>query len=154
MLEVGPGSGYFSVALARRITNGRLELLDLQPEMLARARRKLLVRGHKNVGYTAQDASLPLPYEDETFDAVVLVAVLGEVSDSQACLRGIRRVLRPGGRLAVHEHFLDPDHIPLTALSALAAECGFRLDKRFGPARHYTALFVIDEATTPGGTAP
>ena len=45
VLEVGPGSGYFSAELARRVPQGRLELLDLQPEMLAKARRKLQARG-------------------------------------------------------------------------------------------------------------
>ena len=74
ILEVGPGSGYFSVELARRVPRGRLELLDLQPEMLAKAKRKLLAGGFQNVGFTTQDASSPLPYEDEAFDIVVMVA--------------------------------------------------------------------------------
>jgi hypothetical protein len=36
VLEVGPGPGLFSVEIARRLTTGRLELLELQPEMLPR----------------------------------------------------------------------------------------------------------------------
>ncbi len=41
ILELGPGSGYCSAALAARVPRGRLELFDLQPEMLAKAERKL-----------------------------------------------------------------------------------------------------------------
>jgi predicted O-methyltransferase YrrM len=50
VLELGPGPGYFSVELARRIPEGRLESLDLQPEMLAKARRALDGAGYGHVG--------------------------------------------------------------------------------------------------------
>ena len=55
VLEVGPGSGYFSRELARRVRRGRLVLFDLQPEMLAKARRKLERSGVQNVGYAVGD---------------------------------------------------------------------------------------------------
>jgi methylase of polypeptide subunit release factors len=41
VLELGPGPGFFSVEIARRLTDGRLELFDIQPEMLEMARRQL-----------------------------------------------------------------------------------------------------------------
>lgn len=41
LLEIGPGSGYFSGEFAKRLPRGRLELFDLQPEMLAKAKAKL-----------------------------------------------------------------------------------------------------------------
>ncbi len=41
VLEIGPGSGFFSSEIAKRIPHGRLELFDLQPEMLTKARLKL-----------------------------------------------------------------------------------------------------------------
>ena len=41
VLELGPGSGFFSREVAGRLPRGRLELFDIQPEMLAKARRKL-----------------------------------------------------------------------------------------------------------------
>jgi hypothetical protein len=53
VLEVGPGPGLFSVEIARRLTTGRLELFDLQPEMLDKARRKLDRAGCRNVGFHA-----------------------------------------------------------------------------------------------------
>ena len=38
-----------------------------------------------------------LPYEDDSFDAAILITVLGEIPDQDAALREIARVLRPGG---------------------------------------------------------
>ena len=78
VLEVGPGSGYFSVEVARRIPEGHLELLDLQPEMLNKARRHLQSAGLWNVGFTEGDATA-LPFPDSDFDIAFLVAVIGEV---------------------------------------------------------------------------
>ncbi len=41
VLEVGAGSGFYSVEVAHRVSEGHLELLDLQPEMLRKAQQKL-----------------------------------------------------------------------------------------------------------------
>ena len=142
VLEVGPGSGYFSVELAHRVPQGRLELLDLQPEMLVKAKRKLAAAGCQNVGFTAHDATSPFPFAAETFDAVILVAVLGEVQDARSCLSAVHHVLRRCGLLVIHEHIPDPDRIPFTALQPLVEECGYRLRRRWGPFWNYTAIFA------------
>lgn len=111
VLEVGPGSGYFSVELANRIPDGWLELFDLQPEMLTKAARKFGDALPPNVGCTVGDASKALPFEEESFDLVLLVAVLGELPSAEQGLMSFFRILRPGGVLAVHEHLPDPDII-------------------------------------------
>src|SRR6267142_6542036 len=80
VLEVGPGSGYFSVELAKRVPRGELVLLDLQSEMLAKARRKLESLGVHNVRYMAAHASCYLECPDNYFDVALLVCVLGEIS--------------------------------------------------------------------------
>lgn len=81
VLELGPGPGYFSAALAKQVHRGELVLLDIQPEMLEKARRKLESMGCRNAHYTA-DANTELPYADGRFDVALLVSVLGEVSDN------------------------------------------------------------------------
>ncbi|MCK4471496.1 MAG: class I SAM-dependent methyltransferase, partial [Anaerolineae bacterium] len=73
VLEVGPGPGYFSVEIARRLLKGRLELFDLQKEMLEKTRRRLETAGLRNVGFTQGDAC-NLPYSEDQFDVVFLVA--------------------------------------------------------------------------------
>ena len=119
VLEVGPGPGFFSIAVARAIPNGRLELVDLQIEMLTKARRRIRRAGAHNIGYTRANA-VTLPFRSNTFDAAFLVAVLGEVPDPKACLASIAQVLRPGGLLAIAELAGDPDALTETQLRALA----------------------------------
>ncbi len=141
VLEVGPGSGYFSRELARRVRRGRLVLFDLQPEMLAKARRKLEGSGVQNVGYAVGDTSARIPFPEHTFDVVILVSVLGETVDPDACLNQVFRILRRGGVLALHEQIPDPDRISVGAVRRLAEGRGFRWRERFGPSWNYTALF-------------
>ncbi|NOZ28553.1 MAG: class I SAM-dependent methyltransferase [Chloroflexi bacterium] len=140
VLEVGPGPGYFSVEVARRIPQGRLELIDLQREMLEKARRRLQAAGACNAGFTQGDART-LPFAGMTFDVAFLVAVLGEVPDPAACLRGIHRVLRPGGLLSITEQPGDPDALPLPTVRGLAERAGFEFVESFGRGKNYTANF-------------
>jgi SAM-dependent methyltransferase len=125
VLEVGPGPGYFSVEIARRLPEGRLDLFDLQPQMLDKARRALDDAGLRNVGFHAGDASGEFPFPDGTFDVAFLSAVLGEVPDKPACIRSLERVLRPGGLLVFVEAFPDPDRLSVATLRGLAESDGF-----------------------------
>ena len=138
VLEVGPGPGLFSVELARRLTSGRLELLELQPEMLAKARRKLDRAGLRNVGFHVGDAGGRFPFPDSCFDVAFLAAVLGEVTDKPACLRSLARVLRPGGLLVVQEFFPDPDRLRVPEIRQLAEPAGFRFIGAQGRPWNYT----------------
>ena len=141
VLEVGPGPGLFSVELGRRLTSGRLELLELQPEMLARARRKLDRAGCSNVGFRLGDAGGRVPFPDASFDVAFLAAVLGEVTDKPACLRSLARVLRPGGLLAVQEFFPDPDRMRVPEIRRLAEPASFRLIGAQGRSWNYIVRF-------------
>ena len=73
----------------------------------------------------------------------VLIAVLGEISKPQSCLRELLRVLRPGGVLAIHEHVPDPDRIPQAALRLLVEGCGFGFRRYWGNRWNYTAVFEV-----------
>jgi ubiquinone/menaquinone biosynthesis C-methylase UbiE len=141
VLEVGCGSGVFSVEVARRVPAGHLELFDLQAEMLQRARRKIDAAGlGAVVGYTQGDARR-LAFPRGAFDVAFMVAVLGEVPEPRACLRAVHRVLRPDGLLSITEHLPDPDFSTPSTLRALVEAEGFALAERFGPPWSYTANF-------------
>lgn len=141
VLEVGCGSGVFSVEVARRLPRGHLELFDLQPEMLDKARRKIEAAGlGRVVGYTQGDASR-LALRTPAFDVVFMVAVLGEVPEPRACLVALHGLIRPGGVLSITEHLPDPDFSRFSRLRALVETEGFQSCERFGPPWSYTANF-------------
>jgi ubiquinone/menaquinone biosynthesis C-methylase UbiE len=125
VLEIGPGPGFFSVEIAKRLSGGKLDLFDIQPEMLEKAERQLVRAGFHDVGFTAGAAGDGLPFPNGTFDLAFLAAVIGEVPDPRACLRSLRSVLKPGGRLVFLEMFPDPDRLSVRELRDLAEPEGF-----------------------------
>jgi ubiquinone/menaquinone biosynthesis C-methylase UbiE len=133
VLEVGPGTGYYSLDVARALApGGALELLDVQRAMLDHTLGRAHEAGIANIDGTEADART-LPFEDASFDAAYLVAVLGEIPDRGAALRELRRVLRPGGRLVVGELFGDPHMVTPGALRREAEAAGLRFERRAGP---------------------
>jgi ubiquinone/menaquinone biosynthesis C-methylase UbiE len=127
LLEIGVGTGYYSLELAEWVgSKGTLELFDLQREFLHHVIRAASERGLRNLVPTQGDAT-DLPYEDASIDAVILTAVLGEIPDSAAALREIHRVLKPTGRLVVGELFGDPHFTTRKSLQRLGAAAGLGL---------------------------
>lgn len=132
LLEIGVGTGYYSLELAEWVApEGTLELFDLQQEFLDHVIGRAGERGLTNLVPTQGDAT-DLPYEDASVDAVILTAVLGEIPDTAAALREIRRVLKPDGRLVVGELFGDPHFTTRASLERMAAEAGLRLAETSG----------------------
>ncbi|MCV7429484.1 class I SAM-dependent methyltransferase [Mycobacterium montefiorense] len=141
VLEVGPGPGFYSVQIARRLTYGRLDLFDLQPEMLEKAGRQLELAGFPDVGFAAGEASDGFPYPDHTFDVAFLAAVIGEVPDKSACIRSLGRVLKPGGKLVFAEAFPDPDRMSVGELRELVEPENFELVLATGNRWHDVVSF-------------
>jgi ubiquinone/menaquinone biosynthesis C-methylase UbiE len=141
LLEIGPGTGYYTLELAGWVgEQGTVEIFDIQQEMLDHTIRAARERGLWNVNPTRGDAQ-QLGWDDDSFDAVVLVTVLGEIPDQDAALRQIARVLRPGGRLIVGELFGDPHMVTLGSLERRAEAAGLRFERRVGPKLAYFARF-------------
>jgi ubiquinone/menaquinone biosynthesis C-methylase UbiE len=142
VLEVGPGTGYYTLAVAEWLgPEGRLDVFDLQQEMLDHTTRRAGERGLVNITPTQGDAQ-QLPYDDATFDAAYLVTVLGEIPDQAAALAELRRVLKPSGRLVVGELFGDPHMVTAGALRERAEAAGLRFERQVGGNLGYFARFV------------
>jgi len=132
LLEIGVGTGYYSHDLAEWVgPDGTLELFDLQQDFLDHVMRGAAERGLANLVPTQGDATA-LPYEDASVDAVILTAVLGEIPDTAAALREIRRVLKPGGRLVVGELFGDPHFTTQASLKSQGANAGLDYQEHSG----------------------
>ncbi len=137
--EIGPGAGYYTPSLAAWVGDaGRIDIYDLEPRFLDHALGRVAKAGLRNVVATQGDATT-LPYEDDSLDAVVLTAVLGEIPDQTGALSEIARVLRPGGRLVVGELLGDPHYVAPSALEARALAAGLVATERSGPAIGYFA---------------
>jgi ubiquinone/menaquinone biosynthesis C-methylase UbiE len=142
VLEVGPGTGYYSLHTARWIgLDGTLDILDIQQEMLDHTTRRAHEVGISNIVATRGDAQA-LPYPDHSFDAAYLNVTFGEVPDQEAVLREMRRVLKAGGRLVVGEVFLDPHMVPFGTLRSRAEATGFGFERRIGGPLGYYARFA------------
>src|ERR671912_419149 len=141
MLEVGPGTGYYSLHAARWLEpDGTLEVLDIQQEMLDHTMRRAHALGIPNIVPRQGDAQA-LPYPDGHFDAAYLVATLGEVPDKERALRELRRVLKPGGRLVVGEVLLDPHKVTFEELRRLTAAGGLHHERTLKGTLGYFAAF-------------
>jgi ubiquinone/menaquinone biosynthesis C-methylase UbiE len=133
VLEVGPGTGYYSLPVADWLApEGTLHIFDLQQQMLDHTMRRAAERGLRNLEPRQGDARR-LPYDDDMLDAAYLVAVLGEIPDQDAALREFARVLRPGGRLVVGELAGDPHMVREKALRERSERAGLRFERRVGP---------------------
>lgn len=142
ILEVGCGPGYFSPVLARAVPQGELVLADIQPEMLAIARRRLQKRYLANVAYHLCDGH-HFPFADSSFDRIVLVCVLGEIAEHSAYLREFARLLKDDGLLSISETAGDPDKLDQQELIALLATHGFTPVRQYGNRRNYTVNFAV-----------
>jgi ubiquinone/menaquinone biosynthesis C-methylase UbiE len=142
LLELGPGTGYYTLPVAESLGNGVLEVFDVQQGMLDHTMREGVRRGIGNIVPTQGEGSA-LPYPDDRFDGAFLVTVLGEIPDGNEALRELARVVRPGGRVVFGETLLDP-HIVLPAkLRERAEAAGMSFDRQAGNALGYFGCFKV-----------
>jgi ubiquinone/menaquinone biosynthesis C-methylase UbiE len=139
LLELGPGTGYYTLPVARRLGGGRLFIADIQQQMLDHTMRRAADAGISNVEPAWADAQA-LPYADGYFDGAFTVTTLGEVPDPDLALRELARVLKPSGRLVVGELFGDPHMVTFDSLRDRASRSGLLAERRLGGPLGYFAL--------------
>jgi SAM-dependent methyltransferase len=103
-LDLGCGDG----RLSELIEAGSLTIADVSEVALGRARSRL-----PEATVVALDPDAPLPLADNAFDLVLCAETIEHVRDVQLALSEVRRILRPGGRLAL----TTPAHGRLTGLA-------------------------------------
>src|SRR5882757_6732121 len=97
-LEIGSGTGYFSLNLVQLGVVERLTATDISPGMLKRLAATAEALGLDGVTTVATEAE-ELPFDDESFDLVFGHAVLHHIPHLDRAFAEFRRVLRPGGRV-------------------------------------------------------
>jgi len=145
VLEVGCGSGAFTTFVARAVgVKGEVFALDIQREMLKQLEKKLSKKENQdinNIKLIEGDAH-NLPFDDDYFDLVYTVTVLQEIPDKNKALYEIKRILKPGGILAVTELLLDPDYPLKSTTIRIGTHAGFVLDGVEGGLWNYTVRFI------------
>jgi len=142
VLDVGCGPGRVSIPAARRVApGGQVLALDMQAAMLKKLEQRAATQGVANI-QTVEGAIEQAALEPDRFDRALLVAVLGEVPDREAALRGIYAALKPGGILSVTEVLVDPHYQRRATLLRLAEAAGFGPGRYFGGGLGYTLHLV------------
>ncbi|MBN2044892.1 MAG: class I SAM-dependent methyltransferase [Anaerolineales bacterium] len=141
VLEVGPGSGTYTAAAARRVgVGGQLVAIDIEPRMIERvqfkAEREGLTNIHAEVGDVYQ-----LNYPENHFDLCFMITVISEIPEPVRAMQEIKRVLKPGGIISFSELFLDPDYPLARTVTRWADEAGFKYKQKFGNWFCYTLIF-------------
>lgn len=101
VLDVAAGAGEQSLRIARRVgPTGRVLVTDIAPELLRRAEADAAAEGLLQVSTLELDGEAVHTLEPASFDAVVSRVGLIYFPDQQRALRGMRSVLRSGGRVS------------------------------------------------------
>lgn len=111
VLDLAAGTGDISLRLAKKMrapeaggdVQGRLVVSDINASMLAIGKTRLLDKGYlQNLHFVLANAET-LPFADNSFDLITMAFGLRNVTDKDAALREMQRVLKPGGRALVLE---------------------------------------------------
>lgn len=102
VLEVGVGTG---ISLSEYKPHLDVAAIDLSPEMLKLARRRVAREGLSHVTEIAEMDAGAMRFEDNSFDIVVAMYVMTVVPDPVAVMAELARVCKPGGEVIVVNHF-------------------------------------------------
>ncbi len=114
VLDIAGGTGDLAKVFSREVgRRGHVVLSDINAAMLEVGRERLINAGCNNVDFILANAETLAPFEDNSFDLVTISFGLRNVTDKDAALKSMFRVLKPGGRLLILE-FSKPIFEPLS----------------------------------------
>lgn len=105
-LDVATGGGHTALAIAPHVAE--VVATDFTPAMLTAAESFIREQGVQNITFQEADAEA-LPFGDASFDLVTCRVAAHHFPDVFAFMQQAARVLKPGGRLIVHDHVAPED---------------------------------------------
>ena len=143
--DIGAGTGYFSTRLAKAAARPTVFAVDVEPAMVGYLTKRAATEGLANL--RAVQASATSPNLPEPVDVVLVVDTFHHIGDRATYFAGLRKHLRPGGRVAIIDFRKDapgdgpPAHFRFTPeqISAEMAAAGYALDAGhdFLPRQHF-----------------
>jgi SAM-dependent methyltransferase len=135
--DIGAGTGYFAVRLARMVPKGKVYAVDTEPDMVKFLAERAKREGLGNlVALQGRPADPGLP---EKADLVILVDVYHHVGDRERYFARLRDSLAPGGRLAIIDFRLDSPtgpprraRIPAEQVKTELQRAGYALSREHG----------------------
>lgn len=128
VLEVGVGTG---LSLPHYRSDLRVTGIDISPEMLRIARRRVAERGVGNIDAVLEMDAEELRFPDDSFDIVIAMYVASVVPSPARMVREIQRVCRPDGDIVIVNHFAEEGGLRGTVerkLAPLSKKLGWRPD--------------------------
>lgn len=148
VLEIGPGSGVYTVGTARRVgTEGIIFTVDIELKILKQLKHRVRAENITNIDGIVANVH-HLPFMTGAFDAIYMIAVIGEIPGPEKALQEFYRVLAPPGTLAFSELLPDPDYPLARTLTKWAAQANFRLRVKLGNFFGYTSVFEKGKTKT------
>ena len=151
--DFGSGSGAYVFAIAQALEgSGHVYAIDIQRDLLRRLKNEAERRGYKNVEVICGDLEIPgaSKLADQSIDLVLVSNLLFQLADHAPALQESRRIVRPGGQLAIidwSDSFggMGPqkkDVVTREAAKKKARDAGFDFVHEFpAGAHHYGLLF-------------
>ena len=142
IVEIGCGSGYYTVAVAKAIQPaGLVFAVDIQQGMLDKLKARMEQEGVENIIPVLADAEGHIPLDDGVADAVFAVTVLPEIPDPPKALLQVKRLLKEDGVFADAEFMIDPDFPLRRTVVKWAEKAGFTIKRQVGNAFRYVLVF-------------
>lgn len=97
--DIGAGTGYFSVRLAKSEAQPKVYAVDIEPSMVSYVRERAAKEGLNNV--IAVQAAADQPNLPEPVDLILIVDTYHHIGDREAYFRRLAKSIKPGGRVAI-----------------------------------------------------
>lgn len=148
VLEPGPGMGFFTLPLARRVGSGVVIAVDIQEKMLAALRRRATKAGmiQRIETRLARPESLGVDDLRGSVDFVLAVAVVHEMPSAENFFREVAGALAPGGRLLLAEPAGHVKEARFTEELESARRAGLVTNNSPAVKRFHTALLAREPA--------
>ena len=149
--DIGAGTGYFTVRLAKAPTTPKVYGVDIEPKMVSYLRDRATKEGLHNV--VAVQAAADTPNLPEPVDLVLIVDTYHHIGEREAYFRKLAKSLKPGGKVAIID--FRPDwkqgppaefHFPPEKIKAEMSAAGYKLatEHDFLPRQQFLIFELAD----------